>query len=89
MSRIGKKPISIPQGVSISIDHNKVTATGPKGALELEAKQVSVTVKDGHVLITPVSTAKPGASALWGLYRALISNMITGVEKGFEKKLEL
>ncbi|MGH7240220.1 MAG: 50S ribosomal protein L6, partial [Candidatus Saccharimonadales bacterium] len=43
MSRIGKKPISIPQGVSISIDHNKVTATGPKGALELEAKQVSVT----------------------------------------------
>lgn len=97
MSRIGKKPIEIPEGVEIKIDGKKVNVKGPKGELSLEVRpEIKVEIKDGKVFIKPQLEHKSSTpkkqeqtKAFWGLTRALLSNMIQGVNEGYEKKLEI
>ena len=89
MSRIGKKPVAIPNGVTVTVSGNKVQVTGPKGELSIEfVDAVTVTVDDGTVLVAPKDGAENG-SAFQGLTRQLIANMVTGVSEGFEKQLEI
>lgn len=90
MSRIGKLPIQIPSGVTITVDDkHEVTVVGPKGTLKQFGQPfVKVTVNDGEVVVTRENDDQV-ARAGHGLMRALVSNMVTGVTKGFEKKLEL
>lgn len=91
MSRIGKKPIEIPQGVNIEIAGNEIKVSGPKGELKQAIRhEIKVEVKDGKIFVLPKNEEfSKKTAALWGLYRALISNMAQGVSKGFEKKLEI
>ena len=87
MSRIGRAPIAIPQGVTVDINNNLVTVKGPLGALSQTVdKSIDVKVEDGHVVCTRHTDDKDHR-ALHGLYRALIHNMVVGVPKGFEKSL--
>lgn len=89
MSRIGKLPIQIPSGVTITVDSGIVKAQGPKGNLEqFITPNVTVSVADGAVSVTRHDDSKPAKSE-HGLIRALINNMIIGVTNGFEKKLEV
>ena len=88
MSRIGNSPIAIPEGATIDIKDNVVTVNGKLGELSQEVKDVSVSVEDGVISIKRSSDTKPN-KAKHGLYRALISNMLEGVTKGFTKELEL
>jgi large subunit ribosomal protein L6 len=89
MSRIGKKPILIPEKVAVKIEGNKVTISGPKGELVREVRpEIKVEVKDSNIVLSiQIETAQ--SNAFWGLFRNLIANMVTGVVDGFEKKLEL
>ena len=90
MSRIGKKPIEIPAGVTVSLDGKDIKVSGPKGELrQVMHPEVSVEVKDGKVLVAEKGQVSKKGRGLWGLYRALIANMVEGVTKGFEKKLEI
>ncbi|OGZ73586.1 MAG: 50S ribosomal protein L6 [Candidatus Staskawiczbacteria bacterium RIFCSPLOWO2_01_FULL_38_12b] len=91
MSRIGKKSIEIPPTVKIVMEGPTVIVTGPKGELKTDIhRDIKVEQKDGKVFVVPRKEEASGnAKALWGLYRALIFNMVQGVEKGFEKKLEI
>jgi len=88
MSKIGKKPISIPSGVDVTVTDGFVSAKGPKGTLKkaLPAK-VSVSIKENILSIIPESSVRDNR-VTWGLARALVQNMITGVSAGFEKVLE-
>ena len=87
MSRIGRAPIAIPQGVTVDINNNLVTVKGPLGALSQTVdKSIDVKVEDGHVVCTRHTDAKPH-KAMHGLYRSLVHNMVVGVTKGFEKSL--
>jgi large subunit ribosomal protein L6 len=89
MSRIGKLPIQVPSGVTITVDQAGITVAGPKGTLtQFALPHVDVAVTDGQAVVTRKSDEKV-ARAEHGLMRALLSNMVTGVTKGFEKKLEL
>lgn len=90
MSRIGKLPIAIPQGVDVKIgDDNTVTVKGPKGQLvKTMHKDMMLTIEDGKVLVKRPSDEKMHR-ALHGLTRALLNNMVEGVSKGFEKTLEI
>lgn len=89
MSRIGKKPIEIPSGVEVKIDGNVVTAKGSKGTESVTFRdEVKVSVKDNQVIVE-INSDDRKANALHGLYRTLIANAITGVSKGFERKLEI
>ena len=90
MSRIGKQPVTIPAGVTISLsaDH-VVTVKGPKGELkESINRDISVEVKDGQAILTR-PTDQIRHRAMHGLYRSLVSNMVKGVTEGFKKDLEL
>ncbi len=90
MSRIGKKPIEIPQGVTTEISAKEIKVSGPKGELkQVIHPEIKVEVKDGKILVSPKAELSKKGRGLWGLYRALISNMVEGVSKGFEKKLEI
>lgn len=85
MSRIGKQPINIPEGVEIKIDKDLILVKGKKG--ELTQKLMSeVEIKDKTIILKESQKTKE-SSALWGTFRALIANMVEGVSKGFEKKL--
>ena len=88
MSRIGRLPIPVPAGVTVTIDENNlVTVKGPKGTLSQKVhKDIKVTQEDGVLHVTRPSDSKPHRS-MHGLYRALINNMVVGVTKGFEKVL--
>lgn len=89
MSRIGKLPIAIPTGVTITVDPEFVTVKGPKGELkQFVLPEVDVKVEDNQVVVTRHSDEKL-AKSQHGLMRALINNMVTGVTKGFEKKLQI
>lgn len=89
MSRIGKLPIQIPAGVTITVDSDAVRVQGPKGNLEqFLLPNVTVKVEDGQVLVARNDDSKP-AKSQHGLMRALINNMVVGVTAGFEKKLEV
>lgn len=98
MSRIGKKPILIPDGVEISIKGNLVTVRGPKGELQREVRpEIRVEKREGEIFISPQRETKPLAPserkvkyrAFWGLTRTLIFNMVKGVTDGYEKKLQI
>ena len=90
MSRIGRMPIAIPAGVTVTIaENNKVTVKGPKGTLERELPtEMSIKVEGEEVVVTRPNDLKKMKS-LHGLTRSLIANMITGVSEGYEKKLEI
>ena len=90
MSRIGRMPIAIPAGVTVEIaENNKVTVKGPKGTLErVFPAEMEIKVEDGHVVVTRPNDLKKMKS-LHGLTRTLIHNMVEGVEKGYEKVLEV
>ncbi|TSC91579.1 MAG: large subunit ribosomal protein L6 [Parcubacteria group bacterium Licking1014_17] len=88
MSKIGKKPVFIPDGVDVKIDGNLITANGPKGTLQREfPDSIKVEIENGKAMISPAGE-KAGQSEIWGLWRALFSNMVIGVSKGFEKILD-
>src|SRR5210317_2215043 len=87
MSRIGKKPIPVPSGVKIDIEHLKVVVTGPKGKLEREIRpEVSIKEEDGNLVFSTRDESKK-SMAMKGLTRSLVNNMIVGVGTGFQKKL--
>ena len=89
MSRIGKAPIAIPAGVTVTVKGHEVTVKGPKGELSQEINpDINVEVKDGHVYVTRPTDDKEHRS-LHGLYRALIHNMVVGVSVGYKKEMEL
>jgi large subunit ribosomal protein L6 len=89
MSRIGKQPISIPDGVEIAIEPQVVKVKGPKGELqERVAREMEVAQEDGELVVRRPSDRGPHR-ALHGLTRSLIANMVQGVTEGFEKRLEL
>ncbi len=89
MSRIGKYPVAIPQGVTVEVAGQTVTAKGKLGTLKLPVSgEVSTAVQDGKVVVKPKSDTKR-ARVHWGTTRALINNMVTGVSKGFTKNLEI
>ena len=88
MSRIGERKISIPDGVTVSVNGNVVDVKGPKGELTLEfSKLVNVLVEDGIVLTKQIKASQE-ANMMQGTTNSLISNMITGVSKGYDKGLE-
>ncbi len=90
MSRIGKKPIEIPQGVKAEVLGSEIKVSGPKGELKQAIHpEIKVEVKDAKILVSPKSELSKKGRGLWGLYRALLSNMVEGVSKGFETKLEI
>jgi large subunit ribosomal protein L6 len=89
MSRIGKRPIEIPNGVTIAIDPGRVAVSGPLGSLQQEVPaRMQVAQEDGTLTVTR-PTERGEDRALHGLTRTLIANMVEGVTKGFEKKLEI
>jgi len=87
MSRIGKKPVAIPAGVSASIEGRTLSVKGPKGTLSLPlADEVSYAVEDGAISVRPANETKR-ARSFWGMQRTLVQNLVTGVTEGFTKKL--
>ena len=89
MSRIGKRPIDVPAGVTVSVDPGVVTVSGPKGQLEqVVPTRIGIAQEDGSILVTR-PTERGEDRALHGLTRTLIANMVEGVTEGFEKRLEI
>lgn len=88
MSRIGKNPVAIPEGVTVDVKDNFVTVKGKLGELTQEISDINVKIEDGEVLLERPSEKKDVKSK-HGLYRALIHNMIIGVSQGYTKELEL
>jgi large subunit ribosomal protein L6 len=88
MSRIGKNPVTIPQGVSIEIADNVVKVKGKLGELSQNYSDVSIKIEEGKLIVERPSDSKDH-TAKHGLYRALINNMVIGVSTGFTKELEL
>jgi len=89
MSRIGKAPIEIPAGVTVTVNGDLVTVKGPKGDLSQKVNSdLTVKVEDGHVVVTRPSDDREHR-AQHGLYRALIHNMVVGVSQGYRKEMEL
>jgi len=89
MSRVGKKPIIIPQGTEVKVEDQKVLVKGPKGELSKDIlPEIAIQIKDGQIFVVPkVETKK--TKAFWGLTRAIIANMLKGVTEGYEKKLQM
>ena len=89
MSRIGNKPITVPDGVEVKIDGNKITVKGPKGTLEREVhKNISLEMKDNQIIVTRKND-EPLNRSLHGLTRTLINNMIIGVKDEFSRELQI
>jgi ribosomal protein L6, bacterial type len=89
MSRIGKLPVAIPSGVTVTIDGNEIKVKGPKGELtQLVNPDIKVEVVDGQIQVSRPTDDKEHR-ALHGLYRALINNMVVGVSEGYKKEMEL
>ena len=89
MSRIGKQPIDIPAGVTITVGDSEITVAGPKGSLIVPVQTNTKTeIKDGQAIVTRKND-EPKSRAWHGLQRALLNNAVIGVTKGFEKKLEI
>jgi large subunit ribosomal protein L6 len=89
MSRVAKKPVDLPQGVTATVSADAVTVKGAKGSLTLPLKSgIRVELKDKHLEVE-AATAADGLNAVAGATRAHLANMVTGVTKGYEKKLEL
>ena len=89
MSRIGKRAVAIPNGVSASIEGGQLTVKGPKGTLTLGLRdEISYAVEDDSILVKPANDTK-AARAFWGMQRTLVANLIEGVTEGFTKVLEI
>ena len=90
MSRIGKKPVAMPSGVSANVEGQTLTVKGPKGTLSMPLMDdlVSYTVEDGQISVKPL-TATQRARAAWGMQRTNVQNLVTGVTEGFTKVLEI
>ncbi|HMB25968.1 MAG TPA: 50S ribosomal protein L6 [Patescibacteria group bacterium] len=90
MSRIGKKPIQIPDGVEVKFNDSVLTVKGPKGELKRKVHpSVDLDIGEKNIQVKVKSPENNKQKALWGLFRSLVNNMIVGVSKGFEKKLEI
>ena len=89
MSRIGKRPVAVPSGITANVSGQTVKVKGPKGALEVVLHDdVSVKLEEGRIKIDPRNETKRARSQ-WGTSRTLVANLIAGVSKGFEQKLEI
>ena len=89
MSRIGKKPVAIPSGVTATIDNGELSVKGPKGTLAMPlADLVTYSVDDSGVSVQPANDTK-AARSHWGMQRTLVQNLVTGVTEGFTKVLEI
>lgn len=89
MSRIGKKPVPVPAGVTATVDGQTVTAKGPKGELKFVVNdEVLIKLEDGEIAVQPRDQTKDARSK-WGMSRTQIENIVTGVKDGFEKRLEI
>jgi large subunit ribosomal protein L6 len=89
MSRVGKKPVAVPSGVTASLDGQMVKMKGAKGELSFRVPdEVSVVMEDGAIKVDPRDQSKTARSK-WGMSRAQVQNLVDGVTKGFEKKLEI
>lgn len=89
MSRIGKKPVSLPQGVTATVDGQTVTAKGPKGELKFVVnEEVLVKLENGEISVEPRDQSKDARSK-WGMSRTQIVNILQGVKEGFERRLEI
>jgi len=89
MSRIGKKPVPLPQGVTATISGQRVDVQGPKGSLSFNATDdITLTVEDGAVKVTPRGLSKR-ARQQWGMSRSMVENLVTGVSTGFRKELDI
>ena len=89
MSRIGKKPVVIPQGVEVNLSGQNLAVKGPKGELAVTLSDyVTVAQNDDGVTVTPIDNTQT-ARSFWGLSRSLVQNIVTGVSEGFSRKLEL
>jgi len=90
MSKVGKVPISIASGISLSIEEKLVKVTGPKGEAVVNMPLgIAVTVSDGQAVVTAENKEDKRIRALFGMFRANLANAIKGVDSGFEKKLEM
>jgi large subunit ribosomal protein L6 len=89
MSRVGKMPITVPQGVDVSITAEQIIVKGANGTLTRQANALVEVRKEGAVLSFAPANEGPAANAMSGTMRALVANMVNGVSKGFEKKLTL
>ncbi len=89
MSRVGNKPIEIPKGVEVKIDDNLVTVKGAKDELEIKIEKDILVKQEGQYIVLSINNKDTTPTQFLGLYRSLISNMITGVTSGFKKELEL
>ena len=89
MSRIGKKPVALPGGVSASIEAGTLSVKGPKGTLTLPLfEDIAYEVREGEIMVQPANATKR-ARAFWGMQRTLVQNLVTGVTDGFTKVLEI
>ena len=89
MSRIGKKPITVPEGVTVSIGPGRVSVNGPRGELEQTVSTRMEIVQDDGTLVVSRPTDRGTDRAIHGLTRSLVANMVEGVTQGFEKRLEI
>jgi large subunit ribosomal protein L6 len=89
MSRIGKKPVPVPAGVTATVEGGKINVKGPKGSLSMPTvDDISYTVNDGAIAVMPANETKR-ARAFWGMQRTMVSNLVVGVSEGFTKVLEI
>jgi large subunit ribosomal protein L6 len=89
MSKIGKRPVDIPSGVTATVSGQTVKVKGPKGELSLVLNDNVAPKLEGNKLSFEKKGEEKQDNASWGLYRALVNNLVTGVTKGFERKLEI
>jgi len=89
MSRIGKRPVSLPSGVSASTEDQTLVVKGPKGALQMQMRdEIRYDISDDGISVVPANDTKE-ARAFWGMQRTLVQNLVTGVSEGFSKVLEI
>ena len=90
MSRIGKRPVAMPQGVSAEVEGQTLTVKGPKGTLSMQLLDdlVKYEIAEGEIRVTPVTNAQRNRAA-WGMQRTNVQNLVTGVTEGFSKVLEI
>ena len=89
MSRIGKKPVPVPAGVTANIDGRTLSVKGPKGTLALQlADEIKYEIADGGISVQPANDTKR-ARSFWGMQRTLVANLITGVTEGYAKTLQI
>ena len=89
MSRIGKRPVSVPSGVTATIEGSELSVKGPKGTLSMQlADEVTYEINDGGISVQPANDTKR-ARSFWGMQRTLVQNLITGVTEGYSKQLQI